>query len=309
MSTATALPFLFTELEAVQVERISPTFVRVVLASPALAEFGTEGPRYDQRIKLIFPGARPVDPGVVDEPSMQAWWALDEEKRGHIRTYTIRDVLGSGRETRFVVDIVVHEDGHAGPGATWALQATAGDRLYVIAPRRGAAYGGIEFAPPTVDDLLLVGDETALPAIASILADLPQQSRGRVFLEVPDPADIVDLAAPPGVEVCWLPRGHGAAGSRLVEEVRSHFGLGPGGWASEEDIDPALWETPTWSSAGDDISDGSRTHDQVSKLYAWIAGESRMVTTLRRALVNEVQVARSQVAFMGYWRKGVSMKS
>lgn len=43
-------------------------------------------------------------------------------------------------------------------------------------------------------------------------------------------------------------------------------------------------------------------------LYAWIAGESRMVTTLRRALVSEVGVHRAQVAFMGYWRRGVAMK-
>jgi NADPH-dependent ferric siderophore reductase len=34
-----------------------------------------------------------------------------------------------------------------------------------------------------------------------------------------------------------------------------------------------------------------------------------MVTTLRRALVNELEVDRSRVAFMGYWRRGVAMRS
>jgi NADPH-dependent ferric siderophore reductase len=44
-------------------------------------------------------------------------------------------------------------------------------------------------------------------------------------------------------------------------------------------------------------------------LYAWIAGESWMVKALRRSLVTELGVDRRQVAFMGYWRDGVSMKS
>ncbi|MCX6397365.1 MAG: siderophore-interacting protein [Propionibacteriales bacterium] len=290
----TSLPLVHASLEALSVDRISPSFVRVVLGSPELAEYGIEGPRYDQRIKLVFPG-------------------------DHMRTYTIRDVLGTGRETRFVVDIVVHEDGLAGPGGGWALSAVPGDRVDVLAPRRGVPYGGIEFAPSRTDDLLLVGDETALPAIASILtdlADLDAPSCGRVFVEVPDAADIVDLAVPPGVEVCWLPRGDADPGTRLVPAIREHFGLGAGAtaarWATDAEIDPDLWETPTWSSSGDPtgtVGDGSRVHPELVNLYAWIAGESRMVTTLRRALVDELGVERSQVAFMGYWRKGVAIKS
>ncbi len=44
-------------------------------------------------------------------------------------------------------------------------------------------------------------------------------------------------------------------------------------------------------------------------VYAWIAGESAMVTSLRRYLVKELGMDRSQVAFMGYWRRGVAMRS
>jgi NADPH-dependent ferric siderophore reductase len=50
---------------------------------------------------------------------------------------------------------------------------------------------------------------------------------------------------------------------------------------------------------------GSDLHD----LYAWIAAESWIVRALRRCLVTELDVERGQVAFMGYWREGVSMKS
>jgi NADPH-dependent ferric siderophore reductase len=45
------------------------------------------------------------------------------------------------------------------------------------------------------------------------------------------------------------------------------------------------------------------------RLQAWIAGESRMVTTLRGALVGELGVDRARVAFMGYGRRGVAMRS
>lgn len=132
--------------------------------------------------------------------------------------------------------------------------------------------------------------------------------RGRVYLEVPHPDDIQALTAPRGVTVGWLPRGHAQVGDRLVPELRNHFGLDAGTWEMAEDAAPDLWETPTWSSSGDEIATPSGEAGGADHLYAWIAGESRMVTTLRRALVSEVGVHRAQVAFMGYWRSGVAMK-
>lgn len=288
MTTTEVLPYLLAEVETVDVERISPSFVRVVLAGPELAEYGVDGPRYDQRIKLVF------------------------GEDGPMRTYTIADVLGEGEDTRLVVDVVVHDDGLAGPGGAWALAAKPGDRVIVLAPRRGVPFGGIEFDPPAdARRLLLVGDETALPAIASILADLGTGTRGHVFVEVPDALDIRDLVAPAGVELCWLARGHAEPGSRLVPAVRAHLGLEPGEWADPAEVDPDLWETPTYSSSGaaletDQVGDDG---SHLDGLYAWIAGESRMVTTLRRALVSELAVERSRVAFMGYWRQGVAMRS
>ena len=77
-----------------------------------------------------------------------------------------------------------------------------------------------------------------------------------------------------------------------------------------DEIDPDLWETPTYSSSGEDV-DASVVvvgHDY-DGLYAWIAGEAKLVTGLRRALVKDLGIDRHQVCFMGYWRVGVSMKS
>ena len=149
--TTSTLPMLFSEVEVVSVERLSPTFVRVELGSPELADFGVDGDRYDQRIKLILPD--PATGGITstegaDESWFATWLERPAEERGHMRTYTIRDVRGSGESTTLVVDIVLHVEGDlVGPGSTWASRAAVGDRIVLLAPRRGFPYGGIEFTP------------------------------------------------------------------------------------------------------------------------------------------------------------------
>lgn len=310
MSVVASTPYLVAELEAVTVERLSPSFVRVELASEALADL-EDGPRFDQRIKLVFPavGRRLPRAGAAGDQWLDRWRALPAQERGHMRTYTIRAVRGRGSDARLVVDFVVHDDGLAGPGAGWALTARPGDRLLLLGPRRGGAFGGIEFAPPPdTGSLLLVGDETAVPAVAAILEDLPGTAQGTAFLEVPQAADIADLRAPVGVGLCWLPRRDTVPGSRLVPSIREHLGLPPiRSRIAVEDVDPDLWETPTYSSSGADLAAGGV--DPGAAGYAWIAGESAMVTSLRRALVGELGMPRARVAFMGYWRRGVAMRS
>jgi NADPH-dependent ferric siderophore reductase len=217
----------------------------------------------------------------------------------------VREVRGTGPDTRLVVDFVLHEaDAAAGPGSAWAAAARLGDRLVVLAPRRGAAFGGIEFVPGAAGRLLIAADETAVPAACSILADLPPDARGAVFLEVPMTADVQRVPSPTGVEVVWLPRDGAPLGSLLGPAVLAHLGASP---VIEEptEVEPDLWETPSYSSSGEPVEGLATTPDQ-RDLYAWIAGESAVVTALRRALVGELGLDRRQVAFMGYWRRGVA---
>jgi NADPH-dependent ferric siderophore reductase len=309
------LPMLLEEVEVCRAERISPSFSRFELGSPALAELGCDGAFHDQRIKLVFPhedGPVPSFEG-ADDSWWETWLQRPVEERGHMRTYTIRDVVGSGESTRLVVDIVLHDDhdGEAGPGSSWAAQAKVGDRLVTMAPRRGFAYGGIEFAPGEAGRVLLVGDETALPAIAGILRDLPAGALGTALVEVPVSADVQELSGPVGMEVVWLPRDGAPLGSLVHEAALETLGAAPVPVeVSDDEVDPDLWETPTYSSSGEPVG-GTRvgepaTHDD---LYVWIAGESKVVTGLRRGLVRDLGLDRRQVAFMGYWRRGVAMRS
>jgi NADPH-dependent ferric siderophore reductase len=310
------LPMILDEVEVVALERLSPTYVRVELGSPALADFGVDGPLYDQRIKLVFPndaGRLPSFEG-ADESWFATWLDIPAAERGHMRTYTVRDVKGTGVDTRLVVDFVLHlEPGATGPGSSWAGSADVGDRLVLLAPRLGMPFGGIEFAPGDARVLLIAADETAVPAVCSILEDLPETAQGAAFLEVPVAEDVQDVRHPAGVEVVWLPREGKPLGERLAAAVREHLGsAAPVPDVAPDDVDPDLWETPTHSSSGEDLAQhgnnaaaGSALHG----LYAWIAGESGVVTGLRRHLVKDLGIDRRQVAFMGYWRRGVAMRS
>src|SRR5688500_2115548 len=259
--TATAtheLPMILAEVEVTDVERLSPTYVRVELGWRELADFGVEGKLYDQRIKLVFPndaGRLPSFEG-ADESWFATWLDIPAAERGHMRTYTVREVRGSGPETRLVVDFVLHlEEGATGPGSAWAARAAVGDRLVTMAPRRGMPFGGIEFAPGSARTLLLAGDETAVPAVCSILEDLPDGARGAAFLEVPHAQDIQDVRCPVGMEVVWLPREDAELGSRLAPAVLAHLGevVEDEVAIETEEVDPDLWETPAYSSSGEPL--------------------------------------------------------
>lgn len=309
-TTRTALPMLLTEVCVASTTRLSPSFVRLELVSPDFAELGVDGPWLDQRFKLVVPHA---DGGLTsvadaDESWLTTWMDRPVEERGHMRTYSVRDVVGEGTDTRLVVDVVVHPAGPSGPGADWALAAQPGDRAVVLAPRRGFPFGGIEFAPPPGARVLLVGDETAAPAICRVLGDLPADAVGAAYVEVPDAPDVQDVARPDGVDVTWLVRGEAAHGERLHAAVLEHLGTPVAGPLEVDEVDPDLWETPLYSSSGEPLPEPATAVDHVD-LYAWIAGESAMVTGLRRHLVKELGVDRRQVAFMGYWRRGVAMRS
>jgi len=82
-TTTDQLPLLLEEIEVVAVERLSPSFVRVVFGSSALADLGVDGPLYDQRIKLVFPNATGRLPSMegADESWFESWLDIPEEER------------------------------------------------------------------------------------------------------------------------------------------------------------------------------------------------------------------------------------
>jgi iron complex transport system ATP-binding protein len=332
------------EATVVAVEELSPSFRRVTFGGPGMSGFGPKTHPRDLRIKLVIPPAGATSPGFdllgfLDEqeeagvPWYQAWLQIDPEVRGSMRTYTVREWRDDERE--LVVDMVLHTDehGHSGPAAKWAEGAEVGHSLHIIGPSRDfdGPYGGIEFAPGGAHQILLAGDETAVPAIASILDSLKDTSaQGKAVLEVPSPADIIDIPTPAGFEIQWLPRGSADFGALLEPAVReavraeskalaevaadsgaSGEGSGAAGSAGAagrelDDVnidEQILWDVPAALTQAAQGS-SSETEKDERPFYAWIAGEAGPVKRLRRYLVQEVGVDRKQIAFMGYWRQG-----
>jgi len=110
---------------------VTPGMRRITLTGDDLADFISLAP--DDHIKIFVPAA---DGG--------------EERRD----YTPRRY--DNTERTLTIDFALHE---AGPVTRWAIDARAGDRLEIGGPRGSAVVSR------TVKRWLLIGDETALPAI------------------------------------------------------------------------------------------------------------------------------------------------
>ncbi|QPE05542.1 siderophore-interacting protein [Microbacterium schleiferi] len=303
-----ASPFLVARGTVSAVDRVSPTFVRITFTGADFDEFGDPERVLDQRIKLIFPpsSGRLPDLGHPGGDWWSAFLAIPEDERGSMRTYSMRQLRVDEGGTSVVVDFVLHlEPGFTGPASSWASQASVGDELLLIGPRRGRpSGGGIEYAPGDAREILLAGDETAAPAIARILEDIDRDAVGLAVIEVPSDADALSIDAPRGVDVRWVPRDGATVGSALIPTVLGELGATATVTVTDDGTEELLWETPVFSGSGEALDD---TTDAIDR-YFWIAGESSVVTTLRRHLVKDLGIHRSQVAFMGYWRRGVAMR-
>ncbi|EOD69564.1 siderophore-interacting protein [Amycolatopsis vancoresmycina] len=203
-------------LEVTAVRRVTPRMVRVTFTGDGLAELE---PWPDQQLKLLFPPpGRPVRLPSADDDVMrwyQAYLAIPADERPVMRSYTVRSRDGDTID----VDFVLHA-GAAGPATAWAARAAAGDVLGRYGP--DPAY---RRPLSTADTLLCAGDETAIPAIASILSEV---DNAVVFLEVADAAEEQPL---PGVR--WLHRDGAEHGSRLLEAVRG-MALPEAAWLAGE---------------------------------------------------------------------------
>ncbi len=274
---------------------LSPSLHRLVFTGADVARMKTEGP--DQRIKVFFPLPGQDAPEV---PSGEDWYAryraLADDQRPPMRTYTLRQLRAAQGEVD--VDFVLH--GETSPASRWAVHAQPGDRVVLLAPDADCAESseGWEWKPPAgVGQVLLVADETALPAVAGILEELAAQvdpPRVLALLEVAGEGGAIALKAPPSAELVWLPRGQAAYGQALVEAVQARLAASPvvaGDALDEIDVDAQiLWEQSDAGVAG--------------PFYAWVAGEAGAVMAIRRHLVRDCGLDRRALTFMGYWRQG-----
>ncbi|MDZ7858864.1 siderophore-interacting protein [Sphaerotilus sp.] len=171
------------DLTVLCVDTPSPGFRRITFTGSDLAGFTSAS--FDDHIKLVLDAA---DGG---EPVR--------------RDYTPRHYDAAAGT--LAIEFALHGDG---PAAAWAAQATPGQRATIGGPR------GSFIIPTDADWHLLVGDDTALPAVARRLEELPASARAFAVLHVADAADRRALPSAASVQVQWVD-----SGAALADAVRA----------------------------------------------------------------------------------------
>ncbi|CAL9332034.1 siderophore-interacting protein [Streptomyces sp. enrichment culture] len=237
-----------------RVEWVSPHMARVVLGGEGLREF-TAGQYTDHYVKLLFPLEHVRYPEPFDIAAIRRDFPRDQWPR--TRTYTVRRWDPDAGELS--VDFVQHgEGGLAGP---WAATVEPGEEIHFIGPGGG-------YAPDAEADWhLLVGDESALPAIGAALEAMPQGAVAKAFVEVSGPEEEQDIRTRADAEITWLHRGEGRVGDLLREAVAGYcFPAGT--------------------------------------VHAFVHGEAHFVKALRHHFRLERGLTRDQLSISGYWRRG-----
>lgn len=253
-------------LHVLRREQVSPSFVRVTVGGGDIADFEPLG--YDQWFRLFLPVGEDSLRHVPDKLTTMSYLrflTVSKGKRPLLRNYTVRAFRDAGPDgPELDIDFVVHvdADGASGPAVTWARTCAVGDAIGIIDEGR-------TFNPPEdTRHLVLVADETGVPAVAGILASLPPDAVGRAVLEVPTASDRLALTGPAGVEVDWVAR----------EDPHAVPGVAALAAASALPVDP----------------DG---------FHGWVVGEASLPTGLRRHWLAQ-GVTKEQVTFCGYWKAG-----
>jgi NADPH-dependent ferric siderophore reductase len=234
-------------LEVLRVVDLTPRMRRITLGGPELAGFVSLGT--DDHVKLLFP--QNAEQAAALE-NLELGAGKNKGALPEMRDYTPRrydlDTL------ELDIDFVLHGDG---PASTWAAQAQPGQFLHIGGPR------GSMIVPDIFDSYLLIGDETALPAIARRLEGLAANRKALVIVEVENGKEQQVLHSAAEVNVIWVLREGGK--DHLLGTVRQI-------------------KVPT------------------GNLYAWVATETKVSRQIRRVLLDEHGLNDEFVKAVGYWR-------
>lgn len=238
------------EMTVVSAEDVTPRMRRVKFACADISPF-IGG---DMHVRLLVPpkGRQPVWPGIREDGRL-AWPKGDD--RLVVRTYTIRAVDVERRE--LWIDFLQHPaPGVATPGADFAADAQPGQTVALLGP------GGGDM--PRATSIFLVGDETALPAIARIAAEAEPRTRLQAIIEVEDAAEQQVLTTRGTLDVRWLHRASypiGSAGMLAEEAIKAIAAL---------DADTFIWvacEKKDVRAIKGVLKE--RNHDRKLKYVAW----------------------------------------
>ncbi len=249
-------PLVLRRLEVISAQDITARMRRVTLGGDQLRAFERDGlrhpafraPGFDDHVKALFAEDGDVESVLPVQLAEGIEWTPAPTRQG--RDYTPRRI----RDGEVDFDFVLHGDG---PAVAWARSAEPGDALWVVGPKSSIVL------PEQLDWILLVGDETALPAIGRFLEDRPVDAPAHVVVALGDPSARQELALRPQDTISWL----------LAEPTDRD--------ALEKAVRAAL----------PDDGDG----------FVWAAAESRTLLPVRRLLSHERRMPKNRMNVTGYW--------
>lgn len=270
-------PLKFRLLQVKAVQPLSASMVRVTLAGEDLHDFASSA--FDDHVKVFFPQPGEDKPLL---PSMSAEGPVFPAglPKPQARDFTPRrfDPVAGELDLEFAFhpepeserhDSAAHDGSsehpglseHHGPAARWAAQAKVGQYLGIGGPR------GSRVLNQAFDWWLLIGDETALPAIGRRLEELPAHSQVTVLLQVENAAARIALPEETLIQVQWLYREAGGDQS-LLTALRQ-------------------WQPPAGSG------------------FVWAAGEYASMQAVRDILIQQHALDKRYLRVASYWKRGV----
>lgn len=233
--------------------KVSPRLVSVRVTGPALEGFTIPAPTSHVKVFLPLPGQD--EPKLPEQAPDGPVWPADDE-RPVVRTYTpVRfDEASHTLELQFVLH-------GTGPASEWAGKAKPGDKLAVAGP------GGRFVLDEAAENWWLAADESAIPAVATLLEALPASAAADVHIEVADADDEITFESKAKTKVTW------------------HHREDPKAFGAELDA----------AARAAQVGDGTRI---------WVACEAAAMRGIRRYFRNEKGLPLSSLTTRGYWRAG-----
>lgn len=222
-------------LTVAAVETVTPNMLRIHLGGPALDGFVSLAP--DDHVKLFFP----VGPDRVER-----------------RDYTPRRYDPATKT--LAIDFALHEDG---PATCWARAARPGQTIVVAGPK------GSAIIPDRYEWWLLIGDESALPAIGRRIEEMPAGRTVVSLVAVAGPEEEQRLVTAADLQAHWVHRPLAAAGDPAS-------------------LLAALRDLPLPPGEG----------------FVWIAAEAGVARAARDCMLSERHHPAGAIKAGGYWVKG-----
>ncbi len=239
------------------VSKIAPRLVSVLVTGDELDGFAEAAPT--SHLKLFLPPAGAEQLLLPEQgPDGGQVWNHDESLRPVVRTYTPRRYDAATKTLE--IQVVLHGEG---PASEWAQQVKVGDEVGVGGP------GGRFVLDEEAEHWWIAADESALPAVGTLLDALPVTATAQVHVEVEDSDDEIKLPSVATVSLTWHHRdGSGDFGAALQAAAGSA-----------------------------EFEDGTKI---------WVACESGTMRDIRRHLTRQRGIPLSQLITRGYWRRGES---